>query len=88
MPGSKIFSLEGKSLKLDTAADIEQHIQELVHNDDVEEVRFLGNTLGIGASQALARVLGTKKKLQVRCSSATTAYTLRSKQTTLGCQLR
>lgn len=65
MSDSKIFSLQGKSLKLDTAEDIEPHIQALKDNEDVEEVRFLGNTLGIGASEALAKVLETKKKLQV-----------------------
>ncbi|KAF2201131.1 RNI-like protein [Delitschia confertaspora ATCC 74209] len=65
MAPSNIFSLEGKGLKLDTAEDIEPHIQDLKTNDDVEEVRFLGNTLGIGASEALAKVLQTKKKLQV-----------------------
>ena len=66
MATSKIFSLEGKGLKLDTAEDIETHIKDLKTNDDVEEVRFLGNTLGIGASEALAKVLESKKKLQVR----------------------
>ncbi|KAF2750780.1 RNI-like protein [Sporormia fimetaria CBS 119925] len=65
MADSKVFSLEGKSLKLDTAEDIEPHIKALRENDDVEEVRFLGNTLGIGASEALAKVLEGKKKLQV-----------------------
>jgi Ran GTPase-activating protein 1 len=67
MADSKIFSLEGKGLKLDTAEDIEPHIKDLKSNDDVEEVRFLGNTLGVGASEALAKVLETKKKLRV-CS--------------------
>lgn len=66
MSSSKIFSLEGKGLKLDTAEDLEPHIKDLKANDDVEEVRLLGNTLGIGASEALAKVLETKKKLQVR----------------------
>ncbi|ORY08873.1 hypothetical protein BCR34DRAFT_603289 [Clohesyomyces aquaticus] len=65
MSASKIFSLEGKGLKLDTAADIEPHIQALKENPDVEEIRLLGNTLGIGASEALAKVLESKKKLQV-----------------------
>ncbi|KAF2187014.1 ran GTPase activating protein 1 [Zopfia rhizophila CBS 207.26] len=65
MSGSKIFSLEGKGLKLDTAEDIGPHIKDLKENADVEEVRFLGNTLGIGASEALAKVLETKKTLQV-----------------------
>lgn len=65
MSESKVFSLEGKGLKLDTAEDMDKHIKELKDNVDVEEVRFLGNTLGIGASEALAKVLETKKKLQV-----------------------
>lgn len=65
MSGAKVFSLEGKGLKLTSAEDIEPHIQTLKENEDVEEVRFLGNTLGIGASEALAKVLQTKKKLQV-----------------------
>lgn len=76
MSDSKIFSLEGKSLKLDTAEDIEPHIKALKENEDVEEVRFLGNTLGIGASEALAKVLETKKKLQVCISSCATACSL------------
>lgn len=64
MADSKIFSLEGKALKLDTAEDIAPHIAALKSNEDVEEVRLLGNTLGIGASEELAKVLETKKKLQ------------------------
>jgi Ran GTPase-activating protein 1 len=65
MAGTKIFSLEGKGLKLTTAGDIEPHIQELKSNDQVEEIRFLGNTLGVEASEALAKVLETKKNLKV-----------------------
>ena len=65
MAGAKIFSIEGKGLKLTTAEDIEPHIQDLKSNDSVEEIKFLGNTLGIGASEALAKVLESKKNLQV-----------------------
>lgn len=72
MAGSKVFSLEGKGLKLTAAEDIEPHIKELKDNPDVEEVHFLGNTLGIRASEALAKVLETKKKLQV-CLPLSTA---------------
>ncbi|KAK4447641.1 hypothetical protein QBC34DRAFT_409194 [Podospora aff. communis PSN243] len=61
---SKIFSLEGKGLKLTTAEDLEPHIAELRAND-VEEVRLLGNTLGIGACKLLGEVLATKKNLRV-----------------------
>jgi Ran GTPase-activating protein 1 len=61
---NKVFSLEGKGLKLDTAEDLEPHIADLrVH--DVEEVRLLGNTLGIGACKLLGEVLATKKNLRV-----------------------
>lgn len=60
-----MFSLEGKGLKLTTAEDIEPHIQDLKGNDQVEEIKFLGNTLGVGASEALAKVLQTKKNLKV-----------------------
>lgn len=62
---SKLFSLEGKSLKLDTAADIEPHLKPLVESNDVEEARFQGNTLGVEACEALAKVLETKKTLKV-----------------------
>ncbi|KAH7370633.1 putative Ran GTPase-activating protein 1 [Rhexocercosporidium sp. MPI-PUGE-AT-0058] len=61
---TKLFSLEGKGLKLDTAADVEAHIKPLREND-VEEVRFLGNTLGVEACKVLGEVLQTKKNLQV-----------------------
>ena len=65
MTSEKVFSLEGKGLKLDTAADVEPHVAPLRHNSVVEEVRLGGNTLGIGASKALAAVLETKKSLRV-----------------------
>lgn len=61
---TKLFSLEGKGLKLTTAEDLEPHIAELRAND-VEEVRLLGNTLGIGACKLLGEVLATKKNLRV-----------------------
>jgi Ran GTPase-activating protein (RanGAP) involved in mRNA processing and transport len=63
---ANIFSLEGRALKLDSAADMDKHIAELKANNDVEEVVFVGNTLGVEACEALAKVLETKKKLKVR----------------------
>lgn len=62
---TKIFSLEGKGLKLDSAADVEAHIKPLREMKDVEEVRFLGNTLGVEACEIIGKVLETKKTLQV-----------------------
>ncbi|KAH8891071.1 RNI-like protein [Thozetella sp. PMI_491] len=64
MASTKVFSLEGKGLKLDTAEDLEAHIAELRAND-VEEVKILGNTLGVGACKLLGEVLSTKKNLKV-----------------------
>ncbi|KAK8049107.1 RNI-like protein [Apiospora phragmitis] len=61
---TKVFSLEGKGLKLDTADDLEAHIADLKSMEDVEEVKMLGNTLGIGACKRLGEVLATKKSLQ------------------------
>ncbi len=63
---AKVFSLEGRALKLDTAADMEPHIAALRAMDDVEEVRLLGNTLGVGACQLVGEILATKKSLRVR----------------------
>jgi Ran GTPase-activating protein 1 len=65
MATGTLFSIAGQSLKLDTAADIEKHIAGLISNDKVEEVRFEGNTLGVGACERLAEVLKTKKTLKV-----------------------
>ncbi|KAJ5565807.1 Leucine-rich repeat ribonuclease inhibitor subtype [Penicillium sp. DV-2018c] len=64
MAPPKVFSLEGKVLKLDSAEDINAHIQPLIENTDYTEIRLGGNTLGIGASQRLAEVLKTQKCLE------------------------
>lgn len=69
MAPPKVFSLEGKGLKLDTAEDLEPHIAPLRAMDDVEEARVLGNTLGVGACQLLGEVLATKTTLKVRTPS-------------------
>lgn len=63
-PG-KVFSLEGRVLKIDTAQDLEAHIGPLQAMEDVEEVRILGNTLGVEACKLLGEVLATKKSLKV-----------------------
>jgi Ran GTPase-activating protein (RanGAP) involved in mRNA processing and transport len=65
MASAKVFSLEGKGLKLDSAADVEAHIKPLREMKDVEEVKFLGNTLGVEACKVIGEILETKKSLQV-----------------------
>jgi Ran GTPase-activating protein 1 len=65
MAPPKVFSLEGKGLKLDTAEDIESHIKPLVENTDYTEIRFGGNTLGVGACERLGAVIATQKSLEI-----------------------
>lgn len=65
MAPPKIFSLEGKGLKLDSAEDIEAHIQPLLEGTDFTEVRLGGNTFGVAASERLASALSAQKNLEV-----------------------
>ncbi|SPO27801.1 probable ran GTPase activating protein 1 [Ustilago trichophora] len=62
---SKIFSLVGQGLKLDTKADIQPHLDRLDQITDLEEIHLGGNTLGVEACQALADVLKNKRNLKV-----------------------
>lgn len=61
---AKIFSLKGQALKLDCASDLEKHIQPLLTSTDIEEIHLEGNTIGVGASEALAEILATKTSLK------------------------
>ncbi|GAA5865822.1 hypothetical protein JCM8547_005724 [Rhodosporidiobolus lusitaniae] len=64
-PTSKLYSLVGKQLKLDDAQSIQPYLDEIDAIPDLEEVRFGGNTLGIGACEALAKTLESKKQLRI-----------------------
>lgn len=65
---TKVFSILGKNLKANTAADLEPYLTELKELEDVEEVHFGGNSLGVEACQAIAEVLKGKKSLKVGCT--------------------
>ncbi|KAJ2357230.1 Ran GAP Rna1, partial [Coemansia erecta] len=65
IPADRIYSLEGKGLKLTTAEDIEPYLAELRAHPNLEELRLNGNTLGAEACKALASVLKTKTTLKV-----------------------
>ena len=60
-----IFSLRGLALKLDTAADLQPHIQPLQSNPSITEIHLEGNTLGVPACESLAQILQTKKNLRL-----------------------
>ncbi|KAK9315892.1 hypothetical protein V1522DRAFT_404922 [Lipomyces starkeyi] len=58
------FSLENKSLKLDSASDIAPYIEQLEKLDGLEAIDLSGNTFGVDACTALAEALKTKKSLK------------------------
>lgn len=64
MADTKIFSLRGQALKLDTAEDLAPHIQPLLDSTSLEEIHLEGNTLGVSACERLASILATKSTLQ------------------------
>ncbi|KAM5465296.1 Ran GAP Rna1 [Microsporum audouinii] len=64
MASASLFSIEGKGKRFDSADDLEPFIKPLVETDDViTEIRLGGNTFGVPASERLASVLRTQKKL-------------------------
>lgn len=62
---SKILTVNGKSLKLDSREDIEPWIKD-VDPTIIEEVHFGGNTIGVEAAKALAEFLDKTTVLKVR----------------------
>jgi len=62
---TKIFSLKGKGLKFDTAADIETYLRDLAAISDVEAIDISGNTWGIDAVKPFAEVLKRCRSIRV-----------------------
>ncbi|EPZ36869.1 RNI-like protein [Rozella allomycis CSF55] len=62
MAQSKVFSLEGKGLKLNTAEDIQPFLDEITA--ETTEIRLSGNTFGVEAISALADALSITKSLK------------------------
>lgn len=52
-------------MKANSANDLEPYLSELKGMEDVEQVHFGANSLGVEACQAIAEVLKTKKSLKV-----------------------
>ena len=61
---TKVFSLQGKSLKLDSRSDIDPHLK-IVDPTVVEEIHLGGNTIGVEAAKALAEFLEKTTVLKV-----------------------
>lgn len=60
---SKIFSLQGRGLKLNTRTDIEPHLKDVPTT--IEEIHLGGNTIGVEAAQTLAEFLSKTTALKV-----------------------
>ncbi|KAF8635370.1 hypothetical protein AX15_000375 [Amanita polypyramis BW_CC] len=61
---TKVFSLQGRGIKLDTRADIEPYLQG-VDPTKIEEIHFGGNTLGVEAAKALGEFLAKTEVLKI-----------------------
>jgi Ran GTPase-activating protein 1 len=51
------FSIAGKSLKLDNAKDVKEIVEEIKNLKNLQKVSFVGNTIGVEASKAIAAAL-------------------------------
>ena len=60
-----VYSILGKTLKLDTAQDVQDIVQDINALPDLSEIRLSGNTLGVDAAKEIAKALKTKSKLSV-----------------------
>jgi Ran GTPase-activating protein 1 len=61
-----IFSIENKTEKLETSADVAEYCKQIDSNkNELEEVCFSGNTIGVEASRMLAESLKNAEKLRV-----------------------
>lgn len=61
---TKVFSLQGKGLKLDSRSDIEPHLKD-VDPTIIEEIHLGGNTIGVEAAKTLAEFLEKTTVLKV-----------------------
>lgn len=61
---TKVFSLQGRGLKLDSRSDIEPHLKG-VDPIVIEEIHLGGNTIGVEAAEALAELLEKTTALKV-----------------------
>ncbi|GAA5829592.1 hypothetical protein JCM5353_006801 [Sporobolomyces roseus] len=62
---STVYSLQGLVLKFDTLESIQPYLDQLEQVQDLQEVRFGGNTLGVDACQGVAKVIEKKKGLKI-----------------------
>ncbi|KAJ3182206.1 hypothetical protein HDU85_003248 [Gaertneriomyces sp. JEL0708] len=62
---SVVYSLEGKQLKLTTAEDAKQYVDEILAVKGLTEIRLSGNTFGVDAGRAIAGALKNHHDLRI-----------------------
>ncbi|KNC97149.1 GTPase-activating protein RNA1 [Spizellomyces punctatus DAOM BR117] len=60
-----VYSLEGKTLKLNTAEDVKQYVDEIIATKGLTEIRLSGNTFGVEAGRAIAHALKDQHSLRI-----------------------
>lgn len=65
MTNTTTFSILGKGLKFDTVEDIQPYLDELIKLEKVDTIILSGNTLGVEAAKAFAKVLKEKEYIKV-----------------------
>ncbi|KAJ3024256.1 hypothetical protein HKX48_003081 [Thoreauomyces humboldtii] len=63
--GSVIYSIEGKTLKLDTAEDARAYADEIAGAEGLTEIRLSGNTFGVEAGRTIAHALKGHHSLKI-----------------------
>lgn len=66
LENNTVFSIVGKGLKLNTAADVKEFVDTIEKMEDLQVIKLSGNTIGVEAGQALGEALKSKSKLKVR----------------------
>jgi Ran GTPase-activating protein 1 len=65
MTQSVVYSIEGKSLKLNTAEDVKQFCEEIKALKGLTEIKLSGNTFGVDAAKAIAQAMRDQEELRV-----------------------
>jgi Ran GTPase-activating protein 1 len=63
---SKILSLAGRQLKLNTSEDVQPYVDQAGDLREVEELALSGNSFGVGAVKAICDAMKQMPSLKVR----------------------
>ena len=67
-----MFSIVGKTLKFNTAQDVQDICRQILEIKDLKEIHLSGNTFGVEACEAIAKTLENQSHLKVSIYSKST----------------